>query len=202
MPETPAETPPETSPETAGSAAPAEPPADFAPVSTSLDAPAKIGEWVETECYSAVDSAYHTAYYRVTNIVRGAQSAVDAYNAADHAVVFPALEDEALEYCMIEYEVYYPADFPQADFGITNVDIDFSVKSPTGGGIEANGLVYIGLSTVWDISERPEINEFYAGQTFSAGRAIFAMVKGVNAYVLEAAYYDDGERISSYIEGQ
>lgn len=49
---------------------------------------------------------------------------------------------------MLEYEVYFPEDFPQEDYGITTVDIDFSVESPDGGGIEANGVAYIGLSSV------------------------------------------------------
>ena len=179
-------------------------PEGITPVETSAEAPAKLGEWVETMRYSATDSAYHTVYYRITNVVRGegAQAAVDAYNAEDHVVVFNDLESDDLEYCMIEYEVYFPADFPQADYGITSVDINFSVASPDGGGIKANGLSYIGLSSVWDISESPEINEFYAGQTFTEGRAIFAMVKGVSDYVFEVTYYgDSSEAHTSYVQG-
>ena len=106
-----------------------------------------------------------------------------------------------MEYGLIEYEVYFPEDFPQADYGITSIDINFSVTSPDGGGIKANGMSYIGLSSVWDISKAPEINEFYAGQTFTEGKAVFAMVKGVTDYVFEVSYYLDDEEYVSYVEG-
>ena len=212
---TPTETAAETeAPETASAEAEATPseaaapvtqaaaPAEITPVQTTIDAPAKIGEWVETKRYSAEDSDYHTVYYRVTNVARGdeAKKAVDAYNAEDHAVVIGEVEGE-LEYGLIEYEVYFPEDFPQADYGITSIDINFSVTSPDGGGIKANGMSYIGLSSVWDISKAPEINEFYAGQTFTEGKAVFAMVKGVTDYVFEVSYYLDDEEYVSYVEG-
>ena len=182
---------------------PASAPEDIEPVETSIDSPAQLGQWVEATRYSAVDKAYHTVYCRITNVVRGAQDEVDAYNAEDHVVVLSDLEDENLEYCMIEYEVYFPEDFPQQDYGITSVDMNFSVQSPDGGGIEFNGSAYIGLSTVWDISEAPEINEFYAGQTFTEGKAIFAMVKGVSDYVFELSYQDSNEEShAAYFQGQ
>ncbi len=178
--------------------------AGIEPVETTIDNPAQLGQWVETMRYSPVDSAYHTVYYRITNVVRGqeAQAAADAYNAEDHVMQFSALEDDNLEYCMLEYEVYFPEDFPQEDYGITTVDLDFSVESPDGGGIEANGVAYIGLSSVVDISVAPEINEFYAGQTFTEGKAIYAMVKGVSDYVFEVGYFDDNDQEHvSYVQG-
>ncbi|HZK34454.1 MAG TPA: hypothetical protein VFD33_04010 [Bacillota bacterium] len=181
-------------------------PADISPVASSKEAPAKIGDWLETMRYSAVGREDHTVYYRITNIIRyndQVQTALDAWNDADHLRVFDPLEADELEYCMIEYEVYYPEDFPQEDWGISSVDIGFSVVSPTGGGIEANGMAYIGLSSVYDISDKPEINEFYAGQTFTDGRAVFIMVEDVADYVVETSYFpDDSERVSTYVEGK
>lgn len=71
------------------------------------------------------------------------------------------------------------------------------------GGIEKDGIAYIGLSSVWDISEAPEINEFYAGDTFTEGKAIFAMLKGVSDYVFESYYTDENEElVYSYVEGK
>ena len=176
---------------------------EITPVETSIDAPAKIGEWVETKRYSAEDEQYHTVYYRITDVVRGAQEEVDAYNATDSVVKLTDLDDDNLEYCMITYEVNFPSDYPQADYGITIVDINFGVENPDGGGIEKDGVAYIGLSTVWDISETPEINEFYAGDTFTEGKAVFAMVKDVSDYVFETSYTDEnGEMVYSYVEGK
>lgn len=182
---------------------------DITPAATSLEAPAKIGDWVETKLYSAQDKAYHTVYFRITDIVRDSaivQAAIDAYNNADHLRTFEPLENDNLEYCLIKYETAFPADFPQAEWGITSVDVNFSITTVEGGGIKANGLSYIGLSSVYDITESPEINEFYAGQTFTDGQAIFAMVKGVNDYVVETYYFegedDDSQKISAYVAGQ
>lgn len=186
--------------ETTQEAAPA---GDIKPVETTIDSPAKLGEWVETKRYSAEDSQYHTVYYRITDIVRGAQDEVDAYNASDSFVKLENLDNDELEYCMLTYEVYFPEDFPQADYGITSVDMDFGIENPDGGGIEKDGVAYIGLSSVWDISEAPEINEFYAGDTFTEGKAIFAMVKDVSGYVVESSYPDENdEMVYSYVEGK
>lgn len=182
-----------------------EKPKDINPVANSKEEPAKIGDWIETKRYSAVDSAYHTVYYRVKNIIRyndGVQAALDAWNDADHITVFDPLENDDLEYCMLEYEVYFPEDFPQKDWGITNVDIRFKVVSPTGGGIKKNNLAYIGLSSVYDISDKIDLNQFYSGQTFTDGRAVFVMVKDVAEYVIETSYRDDEELFYSYIEGK
>lgn len=179
------------------------PAGDIKPVETTIDSPAKLGDWVETKRYSAEDSQYHTVYYRITDIVRGAQDEVDAYNASDSFVKLENLDNDDLEYCMLTYEVYFPEDFPQADYGITSVDMDFGIENPDGGGIEKDGVAYIGLSSVWDISEAPEINEFYAGDTFTEGKAIFAMVKDVSGYVVESSYPDENdEMVYSYVEGK
>lgn len=193
----------------AGETTPAAAAGDITPVATTLEAPAKIGDWVETKLYSAQDKAYHTVYFRITDIVRDSatvQAAIDAYNNADHLRTFEPLENDDLEYCLIKYETAFPADFPQAEWGITSVDVNFSITTVEGGGIKANGLSYIGLSSVYDITESPEINEFYAGQTFTDGQAIFAMVKGVNDYVVETYYFegedDDSQKISAYVAGQ
>lgn len=206
---TPAETTAEATTAAAGETTPAAAAGDITPVATTLEAPAKIGDWVETKLYSAQDKAYHTVYFRITDIVRDSaavQSAIDAYNNADHLRTFEPLENDDLEYCLIKYETAFPADFPQAEWGITSVDVNFSITTVEGGGIKANGLSYIGLSTVYDITESPEINEFYAGQTFTDGQAVFVMVKGVSDYVVETYYFegedDDSQKISAYVAGK
>lgn len=205
---TPAETTAEAA-TTAGETTPAAAAGEITPVATTLEAPAKIGDWVETKLYSAQDKDYHTVYFRITGIVRDSatvQAAIDAYNNADHLRTFEPLENDDLEYCLIQYETAFPADFPQAEWGITSVDVNFSITTVEGGGIKANGLSYIGLSSVYDITESPEINEFYAGQTFTDGQALFVMVKGVSDYVVETYYFegedDDSEKISAYVAGQ
>lgn len=159
-------------------------------VDASLENPAKLGEWVETMKYSAEDSQYHKIYYRVTDVLRGkeAKAVVDAYNASNHAVTISELEQEELEYCVINYETYFPKDYPEATYGITSIDVDFGICN-----LEDSGAIagYIGLSTVWDVSEEPDINEFYAGDTFENGQAVFTMVKDFEDFLIASSYYDE-----------
>lgn len=198
--------PEETNPtDNSGNINPTNKPVDIDTVTSSKEAPAKVGQWQETKRYSAVDREYHTIYYRITDIIRyndEVQSALDAWNDADHLRVFDPLESDDLEYCLIKYEANFPEEFPQHDWGITSVDVGFSVASPTGGGIKANGMAYIGLSTVYDISDSIEINEFYAGQTYSEGLAVFVMVKDVSDYIVESYYFENDERVSTFVEGK
>lgn len=174
---------------------------------TSIEDPAPLNEWLETKRYSPVDDSYHTVYYRITDIIRGSQSDevqayVDTYNAEDHLSTFKAIEDPNLEYCLLKYEVEFPADFPQADYGITSVNLDFSITTEEGGGIDVNGTSYIGLSSVYDTTKKPDLNEFYAGQTFTKGEAVFAMVKDFSDYVIKTDYRIDDTKFESFVAGK
>lgn len=171
------------------------------PVEASLEKPAQIGEWVASQSYSAQDSKDHTMYFRITGVITGAeaQKMVDDYNSAGHAVVISDLDKADLEYRVVTYETYFPADFPQADYGITNVDVNLQLCNLEDAGAIAG---YIGLSTVWDISEEPDINEFYAGNTFKDGKAVFAMVKGSSDYLFKCEYSEGGMQGNHYVKGQ
>lgn len=176
--------------------------ADVTAVAATLENPAQIGEWVETVKYSAQDSQDHTMYFRITGVIRGeeAQKMVDKYNEEGHVWQLSELEQDDLEYCIVTYESYFPADFPEAEWGLTDTDVDLSLCDLDDSGAIAG---YIGLSTVWDISEEPEMNTFYAGDTFTEGKAAFAMVKGSSEYLFNCSYYDDNDtEINAYIVGQ
>ncbi len=174
---------------------------DVTPVEASLEKPAQFGEWVESQSYSAQDSKDHTMYFRITGVITGAeaQKIVDDYNSAGHAVVISDLDKDDLEYRVVTYETYFPADFPQADYGITNVDVHLQLCNLEDAGAIAG---YIGLSTVWDISKEPDINEFYAGNTFKDGKAVFAMVKGSSDYLFKCEYSEGSMQGNHYVKGQ
>lgn len=173
---------------------------DFEVVEGTLENPAKIGEWVATKTYAAEDDSYHTIYYRITGVIRGdeAQKIVDEYNNGDHFVRFDPLEHDDLEYCVVTYEAHYPSDFPQGEYGLYGADVDLYACN-----LEDSGTIenYLGLSSVWDISEDPD--EFYAGQTFTEGKAVFAMVKDFSDYLFYSSYYDDdSNEYKSYVKGE
>lgn len=175
------------------------------PVTTSLEAPANIGDWLETKRYSSKDDSLHTVYFRITDIIRyndEVQAILDAYNDEGHLFVFNPIEDQDIEYCLFKYEVYFPEDFPQHEWGITNVKLSFMIDTVDGAGISANGKTYIGLSLMTDISKRLDLNELYSGQTFKDGMGVFAMVKGYSDYLVKSYYYEDNQKFSSYIKGK
>lgn len=174
---------------------------DFEVAEATLENPAKIGEWVETKTYSAEDDKYHTIYYRITSITRGdeAKKVVDEYNADDdNYMKFDELEYDDLEFCYVTYETHYPSDFPEGEYGLYSADVNLYVCN-----LEDSGSIegYIGLSSVWDISEDPE--EFHAGDTFTEGKAVFAMVKDYSDYLIYASYFDDdSNEFVSYVKGE
>lgn len=172
---------------------------------TTAENPAALGEWVLTKQYSAKDDAIHDVYYRVTEILRSSSSRevqrkIDAYNGKNRGVQFDPLADEALEYCLFRYEAAYPADYPQDNWGISFAgDLRFMIGSPDGGAIKANGGVYPGLC-VFNLSEAPD--DFYAGNVFKDGEAIFTMVKGVSEYLITSGCVLDDKKYVSYVQGQ
>ncbi len=172
---------------------------DFEVVEGTLENPAKIGEWVATKAYAAEDDSYHTIYYRITGVIRGeeAQKIVDDYNNGDHFVRFDPLEHDDLEYCVVTYETHYPSDFPQGEYGLYSADVNLSACNMEDAGAIEN---YIGLSSVWDISEDPE--DFFAGDTFTEGKAVFAMVKDFSDYLFYASYYENDNEYKSYVKGE
>ena len=169
---------------------------DIATVKASLETPAKLNEWVETKTYCVKAQEYRTVYFRIIGITRGAaaQEAIDAYNDSDHLVKLQDLEEDDLEYCYCDYEVYFPEDFPQEEWGISTVDLDFSICNTKDSGAIAN---YIGLSTTWEINEDPD--EFFAGDTYS-GRFVFAMVKDFKDFLLKYYYYENEEPVVVYAD--
>lgn len=173
---------------------------DFEVVEGTLENPAKIGEWVSTKTYSVETDDYRTIYYRITGVIRGdeAQKIVDEYNNGDHFVRFDPLEHDDLEYCVVTYETHYPSDFPEGEYGLYEAEVDLYACN-----LEDSGTIenYLGLSSVWDISEDPE--EFHAGDTYTEGKAVFAMVKDFSDYLFYSSYYDDdSNEYKTYVKGE
>ncbi|NMB30406.1 MAG: hypothetical protein GX988_03050 [Clostridiales bacterium] len=179
---------------------------DITPVKSSMESPAKVGDWLETMRYAVADSSDHIVYYRITEIIRyndEVQAKIDEYNDDNHLFRFDPLERDDLEYCLFKYEVYFPEDFPSNDIGILSADLSFSVRSSEGSNIRANGVSYIGISQTYNMGASPDAKELFAGDTFTGGEQLFVMVKDVDEYNIENKYTDDnGEEVVNYIKGE
>lgn len=181
--------------------APASSDTTVSPVPATEDNPAKVGEWITTTQYSTTDSADHLVYYRITGVESDqarVQEAIDAYNNADHLMTIEPLEDDDMEYMLVDYEVYFPTDFPANEYGgLYMPSMYWSLKGANGDLVEHDGLTYIGLSGQ-DLTEDPENAQ--PGDTVK-GSYLFASVKGVNDYRIESYYSDlnTDESIYTYV---
>lgn len=158
---------------------------------TTPEAPAQLGEWVKSTRYNVESQGYDTIYWRVVGVTADCQSDIDRYNGENHIYTIDPLTDEHLTYYKVSYQVYFPEDFPQRDWGITSCDVDIRIVNPQGGSFSwKNGTTYIGLSRTVDISADQEI---HSGDVFD-GETIFAMLNDPSIeYVFEYRHPSAGE---------
>ena len=174
---------------------------------TSTDAaPIAVGQWVKLSRYATEDETYHTVYVRVSKVTTSTddaqyvQTAVDYNNAngSDWDQIDLSSEDfavpEDVEWCVLDYDVYVPEEFPAPDYGMVEPTIDFSAVNVGGGGIpSADGTsTYIGLGTnFFELAVYPDDTVFEPGNTYSF-QNLYTMVKGYQDYVFETSSYPDG----------
>lgn len=168
---------------------------------TSSEEPAKLNQWVETNqgVYRNEDeTTYHTCYVRVTKVTTQEEkpeylkSLVEQHNKVSFYLNEIDLEKEEkelpddVEFCVLEYDVYYPKDFPTSEDGTIRPNIDFSA-----GNIDtwepirlADGTdFYSGQWFILDTLETEEDPTYFPDKTYSF-KTVFAMVKGYKDYVI------------------
>lgn len=170
---------------------------------TSEEKPAALGEWMETTRYSSEDKLYHTIYARVTKVTSFTEdeayvkSCIDDHNSVSYDFQQIDLEELNLpsdvEVCIVDYEVYIPADFPIADYGTSSADISLSASNIGGGGIPNadNTAVYIGMGLADGLNIVKD-QMYFPDNTYSF-RSYFAMVKGYENYVFKSTSHPAGE---------
>lgn len=165
---------------------------------------AAVGQTIETKVKAEADGKYHSVTYKVTSIERDpdkVQAYIDSYNSSGKSTTVPSISDKDLEYCVISYEVTFPSDFPQSDFGITSVTLPFRIEGENQGKISADGKEYKGLSKTYEIGSVPMGYDFYAGDTYK-GRALFMMVKDYDMYEIAESYTGGGRTVTHRIQGE
>ncbi len=169
------------------------------------ESPIPLGQWAAIADYSAEDETYHNVYVRVTKVTTSTedaayvQSAVDQSNTnGSYYQIDLSSEDYQVpadvEWCVLDYEVYVPDDYPSPEYGITEPTMNFSENNIGGGGIpSADGTsTYIGLGTNnFDLQNNPSDMRFSVGNTYSF-QSLFTMVKGYENYLFELSSYPDG----------
>ena len=177
---------------------------DITPVATTVDTPAKMGEWVETKVpYS--DSQYHTVYYRITGIVRDQDEIQDAVEESGKIITLDPL-DEHMEYRMLTYEVYFPSEFQQQDTEITNssTDLSFYLTNPDGFNYfdtDDGSFRFLSGSAANATTEQSYASyDVNVGDIFTGGKAIFPITRDASDYMFETSYTTkDSEIGRSYV---
>ena len=178
--------------------------------------PAPMGIWLKAYRLSYEDSDDHEVYFRVKTVRRSddqVNADIQSYNSLSTSGYIGDLEDENLEYCEIEYDVYYPEDFFVGERGyIVDPTLAFSIANPQGGGFITSRGIYVGLSKVQpvdifpeepvDTTEEDEGASLHVvpGEVFH-GKSIFAMLKEEDNFVLQYACRQsepDGQVIYQY----
>ena len=169
------------------------------------ESPVPLGQWAAIADYSAEDETYHNVYVRVTKVTTSAEDAAYVQNAVaqsnangSYYQIDLSSEDYQLpsdvEWCVLDYEVYVPDDYPSPEYGITEPTMNFSESNIGGGGIpSADGTsTYIGLGTNnIDLQNNPSDMKFSVGNTYSF-QVLFTMVQGYENYLFELSSYPDG----------
>lgn len=163
-----------------------------------------VGTWIDSQKIAEKDNILHPMKYRIDAITRDqgiVAAAISAYNLSGTGNLIGQLQDDNLEFCMVEYSATYPKDFPHSSFGITDVAIPFEIVSLTGGTIQVEDTVYQNLASTWEIGDQPQGYDFHAGDTY-AGKIIFIMVKGYSDYLIHEIKADSPEEEQVYIKGE
>ena len=169
------------------------------------ESPVPLGQWAAIADYSAEDETYHNVYVRVTKVTTSSEDAAYVQNAVaqsnangSYYQIDLSSEDyqvpSDVEWCVLDYEVYVPDDYPSPEYGITEPTMNFSESNIGGGGIpSADGTsTYIGLGTNnTDLQNNPSDMKFSVGNTYSF-QVLFTMVQGYENYLFELSSYPDG----------
>ena len=153
--------------------------------------------WQETSMISDTDGKAYPVRIRITGTTRDQakiRKAIDDYNLSAYGDVIVAEDEEALgdlEYVITSYEVEFPADFPEEEYGIVDVVPDFSVVNREGvSSFKSGRTEYTELGQVKEIEAPQTEYDFWAGDTYK-GRTLYLMVKEEEDCVLCQTVGDD-----------
>jgi hypothetical protein len=154
-----------------------------------------IGSWQKTKKKAEADKKKHEVDFKITKVIQDQDKIakeLEKYNNSGRGnTIDTAPENDDLEYRIVKYKVKFPKDFPDSDFGLTDVTIGFMVTGLDGKEeIKANEKVYKKLSKTIEIGDLPQGYDFYAGQTYK-GKILYMIPKAYKDYLLKGGgfYY-------------
>ena len=167
--------------------------------SPEMEGCALQGQWVKAKKENKASEKNETIYWRVTGRSSDSEEVIKEYNTdSSHVYQFEDLENDALCYYVVDYEVYYPAEYTERDNGILSYILPLNAVSPDGKAYEEEGIQYVGLGNCHDLSIVPDTGSVKAGDTYK-GKAIYAMLKNEPRYYFDYSYTDGENTVHSYV---
>ena len=161
-----------------------------------------LGEWQDSYMVSERDDKPYPVKVRFTQIDTDQEEVkkqIDAFNVSAAGSMIPVVEDPQYMYVIAHYEVAFPEDYPDGDYGITNVAPAFTITAADGGDvITTNNTNYSGLTQTFEIGYQPRGYDFHAGDTYE-GAIVYLMAAGYTNYrILEVAETPEGTPAQHY----
>ena len=161
-----------------------------------------LGEWQDSYMISERDDKPYPVKVRFTQIdtdQEAVQKQIDEFNVSAAGATIPAVDDPQYMYVIAHYEVAFPEDYPDGDYGITNVAPAFTITAADGGDvITTNNTNYSGLTQTFEIGYQPRGYDFHAGDTYE-GAIVYLMAAGYTNYrILEVAETPEGTPAQHY----
>ena len=162
---------------------------------------AAVGEWIKISKKAEADKKNHNAKVRITKVITDeakAKELIEEYNLSGvNETVSTDTGNDKVAYAAAEYEVVFAKDFPQGEFGITDVTVPFEVVGSDGGEkITFENAVFDGLTETEQIGSVPQGYDFYLPDHYK-GKIAFLVPKGCKDVLLrtkdrsgEYAYVD------------
>jgi hypothetical protein len=174
------------------------------PDPAQLKSSVPVGTWIDSQKVAEKDGKTHPITYRIDSISRDGDevaAAIEAYNLSGAGSMIGKLDNDNLEFCLVNYSVKFPKDFPQSGFGITDVAIPFDIVPAAGDKIQVGDVIYQNLGETWEIGDLPQGYDFHAGDTYH-GQIVFIMVKGYTEYLIHEIKESADEADHVYIKGE
>lgn len=154
--------------------------------------PAEFGQWIKASMMNPASEKYETIYWRVTEVTDDCEEAIKAYNENSSFWTIDPLEDEAMKYYVVSYEVYFPKEFTEREYGISVFTLDVNVRNMDGGsGFEHNGANVYGLNSglQFDIERYNKV--VHSGDIYE-GKILYRMYEDIPDYLFSVFYQIEG----------
>lgn len=162
--------------------------------------PAKFGEWVKAFALNPATENPEPIYWRVTEVTDDCEEAIKEYNEKNSFWAIDPLEDEALKYYIVSYEVYFPVEFTERDFGISAFTLDINIRNIDGGaGFEHNGAHVYGLNSGLQFDIGRYEKTVHPGDIYQ-GKILYRMYEDIDDYLFSVFYqtFDSEEYVTCF----